>query len=55
MDYTTTYFPGAQPYQFIGITPLTPSHTNSVASEDFNTTSPPVSRAFDICRKSGTL
>ncbi|KAK5654418.1 hypothetical protein OQA88_7328 [Cercophora sp. LCS_1] len=42
MDFThTSYFPGAQPYPFIGITPLTPSHSNSVASEDFNTTSPP--------------
>ncbi|KAK1758420.1 fluconazole resistance protein 3 [Echria macrotheca] len=42
MDFThTAYFPGAQPYQFIGIPPLTPSHSNSVASEDFNTTSPP--------------
>jgi AP-1-like factor len=42
MDFThTPYFAGAQPYQFIGIPPLTPSHSNSVASEDFNTTSPP--------------
>jgi len=45
MDFThTPYFAGAQPYQFIGIPPLTPSHSNSVASEDFNTTSPPVGR-----------
>ena len=44
MDFThAAYFPGAQPYQFIGVPPLTPSHTNSVASgsEDYNTTSPP--------------
>ena len=46
MDYThsSSFFPGAPPYQFMGaqVTPLTPSHSNSVASEDFNTTSPPV-------------
>ncbi|KAK3383557.1 hypothetical protein B0T24DRAFT_53632 [Lasiosphaeria ovina] len=42
MDFThATYFPTAQPYPFIGIPPLTPSHSNSVASDDFNTTSPP--------------
>ncbi|KAK3941909.1 fluconazole resistance protein 3 [Diplogelasinospora grovesii] len=42
MDYThTAYFTGAQPYQFMGIPPLTPSHSNSAASDDFNTTSPP--------------
>ncbi|KAK4043828.1 hypothetical protein C8A01DRAFT_32147, partial [Parachaetomium inaequale] len=44
MDYThTTFFPGAPPYQFMGAAqvPLTPSHSNSVASEDYNTTSPP--------------
>ena len=45
MDYShaAAYFSGSQPYQFIGIPPLTPSHSNSAASEDFNTTSPPVS------------
>lgn len=45
MDYThPNFFSGAPPYQFIGaqVPPLTPSHSNSVASEDFNTTSPPV-------------
>ncbi|KXX82605.1 Fluconazole resistance protein 3 [Madurella mycetomatis] len=44
MDYThTAYFPGAPPYQFMGshIPPLTPAPTNSVASDEFNTTSPP--------------
>ncbi|KAK4242032.1 hypothetical protein C8A03DRAFT_40601 [Achaetomium macrosporum] len=44
MDYThTTYFAGAPPYQFMGshVPPLTPAHSNSVASDDFNTTSPP--------------
>jgi hypothetical protein len=48
MDYThTAYFPGAPPYQFMGsaIPPLTPSHSNSVASDEFNTTSPPVGSA----------
>lgn len=46
MDYTqTAYFTGAQPYeQFIGIQPITPAHSNSVASDDYNTTSPPVGR-----------
>jgi len=44
MDYShAAYFSGSQPYQFIGIPPLTPSHSNSAASEEFNTTSPPVS------------
>lgn len=47
MDYSqAAYFAGAQaPYhQFpINIPPLTPSHSNSAGSEDFNTTSPPVS------------
>ncbi|KAK0729682.1 hypothetical protein B0H67DRAFT_4911 [Lasiosphaeris hirsuta] len=48
MDFShAAYFPGTQPYQFIGIPPLTPSHSNSVASEDFNTTtSPPVYEQF---------
>ncbi|KAL8380640.1 hypothetical protein RB595_005083 [Gaeumannomyces hyphopodioides] len=42
MDYSqATYFPGAQPYQFVGMPPLTPSHSTSGPSEDFNTTSPP--------------
>lgn len=49
MDYSqAAYFAGAQaPYhQFpISIPPLTPSHSNSAGSEDFNTTSPP--DAFD--------
>ncbi|KAK4164164.1 hypothetical protein QBC43DRAFT_211128 [Cladorrhinum sp. PSN259] len=43
MDFThTAYFAGAQPYQFMPMAPLTPSHSTSVASDDFNTTSPPV-------------
>ncbi|KAK4125056.1 hypothetical protein N657DRAFT_679842 [Parathielavia appendiculata] len=44
MDYThTTFFPGAPPYQFVGAhhVPLTPSQSNSVASEDYNATSSP--------------
>ncbi|KAK0669546.1 hypothetical protein QBC41DRAFT_223650 [Cercophora samala] len=43
MDFThTAYFGGSQPYQFMGIPPpLTPAHSTSVASDDFNTTSPP--------------
>lgn len=47
MDYThAAYFQGAQqfPPHFMGIhgPPLTPSHSNSAGSDDFNTTSPPV-------------
>lgn len=43
MDFShAAYFGGTQPYQFVGIPPLTPSHSNSAASDDFNTTSPPV-------------
>jgi hypothetical protein len=48
MDYShTTFFAGAPPYQFMGPVnvPLTPSQTNSVASEDYNNTSSPVSCA----------
>ncbi|KAH6630215.1 hypothetical protein B0J18DRAFT_93300 [Chaetomium sp. MPI-SDFR-AT-0129] len=43
MDYSQhAFFPGAPPYQFMGPqVPLTPSHSNSVASEDFKTSSPP--------------
>ncbi|KAH6697055.1 bZIP transcription factor [Plectosphaerella plurivora] len=42
MDFSQQYFVNAQPYQqFIGISPLTPSHSNSAASDDFNATSPP--------------
>ncbi|RYP23684.1 hypothetical protein DL765_000980 [Monosporascus sp. GIB2] len=41
MDFSQTYYGGAQPYQFIGIPPLTPSHSNPAASEDYNNQSPP--------------
>ncbi|KAL0937656.1 bZIP transcription factor [Colletotrichum truncatum] len=41
MDYSQQYFAQTQPYQFMGIPPLTPSHSNSAGSDDFNTTSPP--------------
>ncbi|KAL2260739.1 hypothetical protein VTK26DRAFT_5172 [Humicola hyalothermophila] len=44
MNYThPTYFPGAPPYQFMGaqVPPLTPAHSNSVASDEFNSTSSP--------------
>ncbi|KAK4102706.1 hypothetical protein N658DRAFT_514861 [Parathielavia hyrcaniae] len=44
MDYThTAFFPGAPPYQIVGAhhVPLTPSQSNSVASEDYNATSSP--------------
>ncbi|KAK1710459.1 bZIP transcription factor [Colletotrichum lupini] len=41
MDFSHQYFAQAQPYQFMGIPPLTPSHSNSAGSDDFNTTSPP--------------
>ncbi|KAI0431801.1 hypothetical protein F5Y09DRAFT_303845 [Xylaria sp. FL1042] len=35
MDFSHAYFSGAQSYQFMGIPPLTPSHSNSAASEEF--------------------
>ncbi|KAK7748393.1 AP-1-like transcription factor [Diatrype stigma] len=43
MDFSqSTYYSGAQPYQFIGgIPPLTPSHSNSAVSEEYNNQSPP--------------
>ncbi|CAK7202486.1 AP-1-like transcription factor [Sporothrix eucalyptigena] len=43
MDYTHSFFAGTQPFQqqFIGIPPLTPSHSNSATSDDYTTTSPP--------------
>ncbi|PKS10447.1 hypothetical protein jhhlp_002198 [Lomentospora prolificans] len=42
MDYSQQqFFGGSQPYQFMGIPPLTPSNSHSAASDDFNTTSPP--------------
>lgn len=50
MDYTHQFFAGTQPFQqqFIGIPPLTPSHSNSATSDDYTTTSPPVS-VFASC------
>lgn len=54
MDFTPHFFAANQPYQFtIGIPPLTPSHSNSAASEDFNTTSPPVCSSHPL--SSGSL
>ncbi|EPE04652.1 bzip transcription factor [Ophiostoma piceae UAMH 11346] len=44
MDFSHQFFAGNhQPFQqqFIGIPPLTPSHSNSAASDDYTTTSPP--------------
>ncbi|KAI1427249.1 hypothetical protein F5Y12DRAFT_181078 [Xylaria sp. FL1777] len=35
MDFSHAYFSGAQSYQFMGIPPLTPSHSNSAASDEF--------------------
>ncbi|KAI1079666.1 hypothetical protein F5B20DRAFT_160173 [Whalleya microplaca] len=40
MDFSHTFYSGAQPYQFIGIPPLTPSHSNSATSDEFNNHSP---------------
>ncbi|KAI0391695.1 hypothetical protein F5Y17DRAFT_439438 [Xylariaceae sp. FL0594] len=34
MDYTHAYFPGT-PFQFMGVPPLTPSHSNSATSDEF--------------------
>ncbi|KAI5860752.1 hypothetical protein GGS23DRAFT_223840 [Durotheca rogersii] len=39
MDFSHTFYGGANPYHFIGIPPLTPSHSNSAASDDFNANS----------------
>ncbi|ORY67703.1 uncharacterized protein BCR38DRAFT_163232 [Pseudomassariella vexata] len=41
MDFSHGYYSGAQPYQFIGIPPLTPSASNSAGSDEFNNQSPP--------------
>ncbi|KAI1391921.1 uncharacterized protein F4822DRAFT_109314 [Hypoxylon trugodes] len=40
MDFSHTFYGGANPYHFIGIPPLTPSHSNSAASDEFNNHSP---------------
>ncbi|KAI4594375.1 hypothetical protein KJ359_008399 [Pestalotiopsis sp. 9143b] len=40
MDFTQHYYGSGQPYQFLGIPPPTPSHSHSVASEEFNQQSP---------------
>ncbi|KAI1760214.1 hypothetical protein GGR53DRAFT_95691 [Hypoxylon sp. FL1150] len=40
MDFSQTFYSGAHPYHYIGIPPLTPSHSNSAASEEFNNHSP---------------
>ncbi|KAI0476096.1 hypothetical protein GGR56DRAFT_674599 [Xylariaceae sp. FL0804] len=40
MDFSHNFYGGAQPYHFMGIPPLTPSHSNSAASDDFNNHSP---------------
>ena len=43
MNFSHPFYGQNQPsYQFIGIPPLTPSHSNSAASEEFNNQSPPV-------------
>ncbi|GAW22421.1 hypothetical protein EKO27_g3071 [Xylaria grammica] len=36
MDFSHAYFNGGQSYQFMGIPPLTPSHSNSAASDEFS-------------------
>ncbi|KAI1456796.1 hypothetical protein F4805DRAFT_475586 [Annulohypoxylon moriforme] len=40
MDFSHPFYGGAHPYHFIGIPPLTPSHSNSAASDEFNNHSP---------------
>ncbi|KAK8099369.1 fluconazole resistance protein 3 [Apiospora kogelbergensis] len=43
MNFSHPFYGQNQPsYQFIGIPPLTPSHSNSAASDEFNNQSPPV-------------
>lgn len=51
MDYSTQFqFAGAQPYtSFMPIQPLTPSHSQSAASDEFNNTSPPVRFYPSLC------
>lgn len=46
MDFSQTFYGGAHPYHFIGIPPLTPSHSNSAASDEFNNHSPHVSASL---------
>ncbi|KAK7946511.1 bZIP transcription factor [Apiospora aurea] len=42
MNFSHPFYGQNQPsYQFIGIPPLTPSHSNSAASDEFNNQSPP--------------
>ncbi|KAH8661871.1 bZIP transcription factor [Xylariales sp. PMI_506] len=41
MDFSQHYYGGGQPYPFVGIPPLTPSHSHSAPSEEFNNQSPP--------------
>lgn len=61
MDFThAAFYQGAQqfPPHFMGIhgPPLTPSHSNSAGSDDFNTTSPPVGcpqRCSFVAREEG--
>lgn len=38
MNFSHQYYGGAQPYPFIGIPPLTPSHSNSAGTDEFNNT-----------------
>ncbi|KAI1343331.1 hypothetical protein F5Y15DRAFT_231164 [Xylariaceae sp. FL0016] len=40
MDFSHNFYTGAQPYHFISIPPLTPSHSNSATSDEFNNHSP---------------
>ncbi|KAI0172730.1 hypothetical protein GGR52DRAFT_419520 [Hypoxylon sp. FL1284] len=40
MNFPQAFFGGAPSYSFMGIPPLTPSHSNSAASEEFNNHSP---------------
>ena len=41
MDFSNPYYGGAQPYQFMNIPPLTPSHSNSGGSDEYPNRSPP--------------
>lgn len=47
MDFSQTFYGGAHPYHFIGIPPLTPSHSNSAASDEFNNHSPHQQDVYD--------
>ncbi|KAK8110057.1 bzip transcription factor [Apiospora kogelbergensis] len=56
MNFSHPFYGQNQPsYQFIGIPPLTPSHSNSAASDEFNNQSPPVRTSLSAPTGVGVL